>query len=411
VVEGMILKAETIWCRRGRIIRNGAIRIHDGTIAEIAPVEEMAVGDERVQDLGDAILLPALINAHTHLDLSLLKGKTEKGSRFVQWLRTVGKARAMMFFEGRSIRKGISETIAGGAGAVGDVSVSGKSAAILRRRGLYESVVFCEALGLDPADAGRKADELRSKIETLRERTPMHVGISPHSTYTVSPELFRRCASLAEELGLPVAIYVAESESEVQFLMSGQGELRELLEAFDMIPEKWRPPRKRPIHYLDDLGALRRRPLLIHCYQVDAAEADVIASRGCSVAYCPRSNAFFRRPADSLRLLLDAGINVALGTDSLASNDSLSMLDEMRFLKQRHPELGWETILEMGTINAARALGIECGILGEGRPADLTAIKPSAGDDPKFGILGEGASVVLAMVAGRRLFKGRKLRG
>ena len=124
------------------------------------------------------------------------------------------------------------------------------------------------------------------------------------------------------------------------------------------------------------------------------------------MAYCPRSNAFFRRPTDSLHKLLEAGVNVALGTDSLASNDSLSMLDEMRFVKERHPHLDWETVLEMGTVNAARALGIrQGGVLKIGLPADITAIKPADAPALPSQILGEGSSVIFAMRAGRRLRK------
>ena len=399
----MILKVDTIWAGRGAIIRNGGIRIADGLIADIAPFEDIAPGSERVQNLGDAILLPALINVHTHLDLSHLKGKTEQGAKFDQWLRTVAKARALTLFERRSVRAGIAEVVAGGAAAVGDISVSGKSAAVLRKHSLEESVVFCEVLGIRPADAARRTDALRKRIEELKRRATVRLGISPHAAYTVSPELFESCCGLAEELDLPMAVHAAESPSEVELLTKGTGELRELLRMIGLSKD-WKPPGKRPIHYLDDLGVLERRPLLVHCYQADESEAGVIASRGCSVAYCPRSNAFFRRPTDSLHILLDAGVNVALGTDSLASNDSLSMLDEMRFLKQRYPDLGWETILEMATANAAKALGIgHGGVLKRGLPADITAISPSGGRDLPSKLFGEEASVIFTMRAGRRL--------
>ena len=402
----MILKAETIWPGRGRVIRDGGIKIEEGIVTEIAPFADIARGRERVQNLGNAILLPAFVNAHTHLDLSHLKGKTEKGSRFEQWLKTVAKARAMTLFETRSVRRGIAEVIAGGATAVGDISVSGKSAALIHKHGLLESVVFCEVLGFDPADAGRKLERLRAGIEGMQDGKHVRLGISPHAPYSVSAELFRGCAALARELDLPMAIHAAESPSEVEFLASGTGELRELLESVGMIPKNWQPPGKRPIHYLDDLGVLKCSPMLIHCYQVDESEAAVIESRGCSVAYCPRSNAFFRRPTDSLHKLLEAGVNVALGTDSLASNDSLSMLDEMRFVKERHPRLDWETVLEMGTINATRALGIrQGGVLKIGQPADITAIKPADAPALPSQILGEGSSVIFTMRAGRRLRK------
>jgi len=402
----MILKAATVWAGPGRLLHDAGVRIAGKKITEIAPFNRLDTSRERVTDLGDAILLPALINAHTHLDLSGLKGKTEKGGSFGRWLMSVAKARSVALFEGRSVRRGIGEVVRGGSAAVGDISVSGKSAALLARHGLNASIVFCEALGLRPQDATARADQLRAVIEGISRKTPLRLGISPHAPYSVSPQLFEKCIGLAEELRLPLAIHAAESEAEVQFLTQGTGELRDLMERYGLLPSGWTAPGKRPIHYLDALGVLERRPLLIHCYQVDASEADLVAKHGCSVAYCPRSNAFFRRPVDTLYLLRDAGVNVALGTDSLASNDSLSMLDEMRFVHHRHPGLGWEAIVEMATVNVARALGIEHGgELAVGGPANITAVRPAPADDPGERILGSGSSVIFTMHKGRKLRK------
>jgi len=401
---GTILKADAIWAGPGRLLRNAGMRIEGENIAEIAPFDRLDTSPGPVTDLGDAILLPAFINAHTHLDLSHLEGKTEKGGSFAGWMLAVAKARALMLvIEKRSVRQGIGKVVAGGAATVGDVSVSGKSALLLARRGLTGSTVYCETVGLEPADAKRKADRLRSTIEGIRSKTGIRPGIAPHAPYSVSPELFEKCFALADEFDLPLAVHAAESETEVELLVRGRGELHGLMSRHNLLPPGWTAPGKRPIHYLDALGVLEHRPLLIHCYQADASEADLIARRGCSVAYCPRSNAFFRRPADPLYLLRDAGVNVALGTDSLASNDSLSMLDEMRFLHQQHPGLDWEAILEMGTLNAACAMNIDGGELAAGGPADVTAIAPATATDIAERIFGAQASVLFTMRKGRQL--------
>ena len=406
----MILKAEVIWAGHGNVIRDGGIQVIAGKIAQIGPFSSIRGGSERIRNVGDTILMPALVNAHTHLDLSHLEGKLEKGAEFSQWLKYVARARAFALFEGRSIRKGISNTTDGGAAAVGDISVSGKSAVFLRKRGLDSSVVFLEAIGPDPAKAVERADELRDRIIFLQQKDTVRIGISPHAPYTVSAELFQRCLAIAHEYGLPLAIHTAETASEVEFLLKGTGKLRALMDTYHLLPPDWKPPGRTPVAFLRHLGALERRPLLIHCNVLDDADVEAIARSGCPVAYCPRSNAFFRRTGDSLKLLLDAGVKVALGTDSFASNESLSMLDEMHFLRQRYPELDGETILDMATANAAAALGIEHGgALREGMPADIVAVRPGPGDTLPARVLAAESSIAFTMSRGRQL-RGRSCR-
>lgn len=403
----MILKADAIWAGRGKTLRHGAVRVDRHTVSEIIDADRLAAPGEHVQDLGNTVILPGLVNAHTHLDLSHLKGKLIKGSPFPQWLKRVARARALSFFEGRHIRSGVAEVVAGGAVAVGDVSVSGKSAFVLHESGLAGSIVYCEVIGINPAKAGQAADHMRRKIELLQQQGAVRLGISPHAPYSVSPELFEQCLRLCISHKLPMAIHVAETESEVEMLTEGTGELRELLETYDLLPPDWRPPGKRPVKFLHDLGILDAKPLLIHCNHIDDSEASLIAKAGCTVCYCPRSNAFFRRTAGSLDKLLGAGVKVAIGTDSLASNDSLSMLAEMKFLKSNCPDLDWETIFEMATINGARALGIPYGgLLGEGLAADITAVEAAGSGDPVQGIFARGAAVRLTMADGRTLHAG-----
>jgi len=405
----MILRAELIWTGRGELIRDGAIRIGNGHVEWVGPFDAMDVAPQAAEDLGHAILLPALINAHTHLDLSHVGRRLARTRSFSSWLKRMARARMVTVFEGHSIRKGIDHVVAGGAVAVGDVSVSGKSAPLLWRHGLVRSVVYCEIYGLDPDGAIRRAARLRHRVEGLLGRPAVRVGISPHAPYSVSPQLFARCVELAEEYALPMAIHTAESDIEVDFLTGGTGELRALLENYGLLPEGWKPPGMTPVQYLDSLGILAMKPTLIHCNYVSQAEAELLARAGCSAVHCPRSNAFFRRTADSLQTLLAAGVNVALGTDSLASNDSLSMLDEMVFLKRVHPELEWRTIFEMATVNGARALGYEQGgMLAQGLPANVAAISlpVSDGEQMEPGALDASSSVLFTMMHGRK-FTGR----
>ncbi len=405
----MILKADLIWSGRGKTIRNGGIRIRDGHVVQIAPFDQLITEAERVIDMGRVILLPAMINAHTHLDLSHLEGRFAKGVEFPQWLKRMARARIVQLFESRSIRKGIRQTIEGGAVAVGDVSTSGRSAFLLKKEDLDKSVVFCEAMGLDPAKAGQTAGRLRTRVERLLRKATVRVGIAPHAPYSVSPELFQKCVALAREYSLPLAIHTAEVESEAALLTEGTGELRTLLDHYGLLPPGWKPPGLTPVRYLQSLGVLEARPLLVHCNHIDEGEAAIMAKTGCSAAYCPRSNAFFRRTASSIEMLLAAGVNVALGTDSLASNDTLSMLDEAIFVRQRHPALEWETIFEMATVNAARALGIDQGgLLAERLPANIAAITlPRSCEPADMPALDESSIVAATFIHGRSIIAGK----
>ena len=273
----MILKADLIWSGRGKTIRNGGIRIRDGHVVQIAPFDQLISETERVIDMGRVILLPAMINAHTHLDLSHLEGRFDKGADFPQWLKRMARARIVQLFESRSIRKGIRQTIDGGAVAVGDVSTSGKSAFLLKKEDLDKSVVFCEVMGLDPAKAGRTAGRLRARVERLLRKATVRVGISPHAPYSVSPELFQECVALAREYSLPLAIHTAEVESEVALLTEGTGELRTLLDQHGLLPPGWKPPGLTPVRYLQSLGVLEARPLLVHCNHIDEGEAAIMS--------------------------------------------------------------------------------------------------------------------------------------
>ncbi|MEJ2246652.1 MAG: amidohydrolase family protein, partial [Acidobacteriota bacterium] len=200
---------------------------------------------------------------------------------------------------------------------------------------------------------------------------------SPPSPYSVSGELYRSLSALAHRRKIPLTTHVAETESEIQFLETGTGEFRDFLQALNVFPTGWNPPGLHPISYLHSLGVLGPNCLLIHCNYMDPDSIDLVAKSGSSIAYCPRSHAFFDHPQHPVRELLDAGINITLGTDSLASNTTLSMLDEIRFLYKERKDLKSEEILKAATINGAKALnyGNSIGTLKSGCRADMTVLE------------------------------------
>jgi cytosine/adenosine deaminase-related metal-dependent hydrolase len=199
-----------------------------------------------------------------------------------------------------------------------------------------------------------------------------------------------------------LATHVAETKQELEFLRYGSGEFKDFLSGLGMLPDGWKPPGLAPVPYLEGFGLLDHPAILVHCNYLDEHSMSRILSRSCSVVYCPRSHAFFGHEPHPVRQLLDMGVNVALGTDSLASNDSLSILDEMRFLFRTRKDLKCDEIIRMATLNGAVALdfGGVLGRLRRGYWADMTVLRlpESVSDRNVVAQLLEGAGDCLATI-------------
>jgi 5-methylthioadenosine/S-adenosylhomocysteine deaminase len=282
--------------------------------------------------------------------------------------------------------------------------------------------MYQEVFGPDPTQCRASLTELREKIDTLRPRETalVHVGVSPHAPYTVSDALFGAVARYARDAQLPVAIHIAESQVEQDLVTHGAGAFADGLRARG-IPVA--PRARSPIALLSALGVLESRPLLIHCVRVDDSDIAAIAETRSAVAHCPASNAKLAHGIAPLAALLAARVSVGLGSDSVASNNRMDILEEARLaiLFQRArlgapaaipPALG----LSLATLDGARALGLdhEIGSLEVGKAADLSAF-PLDGVGPVFD---PEAHAVLAMpgtrasfvaVAGRELVQDGKL--
>lgn len=329
-------------------------------------------------DWGSALIMPGLINAHTHLELTDLNNQLTRFRSFTDWISQLINRRKFWTREHFlcSLRKGAEAALSSGTTLVGDVSSSGFgfddiNGANLRR------VVFEEVIALSPANQEEAISRLKSRLDTDPQNPLLTHGVSPHAPYSVSPELFRRVAELARIRGLLLATHAAETNSEIQFLQTGTGEFRDFLNNLGVLPVEWKPPQLNPVQYLDSLGVLGPHCVLIHCNYLDQESLNRILGTRSSVVYCPRSHDFFGHDKHPIRQLMDCGINVGLGTDSLASNDSLSMLDEMRYLFRIRKDLKSEEIFRAATLNGAAALnfGGVIGRLRRGYWADLTVLK------------------------------------
>lgn len=396
---------------------NALVAVDGDRIAYVGPVADAPEGED--VDLGDVILMPGLVNAHCHLELTAMRGFLEDLD-FRRWILRLTNARQAVFDREAlldSARYGIEEGLRAGITTFADTSDSAVGLEAMRDAGV-RGVLYQEVFGPDPSQSAKAIADLREKVAGLRYlETPLvRVGVSPHAPYTVSDDLFKATALLARELGLPVAVHVAESDLEAQLIANGSGGFADGLRrrGIDVAPRA-----ESPIALLQSCGVLDTRPLLIHCVRVNAADVERIASSSSTVAHCPVSNAKLGHGVAPLMDLLAAGIPVGLGSDSMASNNRMDLLEEARvaLLTQRAvaqlcdaPEAA--DMIELATIAGARALGIDAlvGSLEEGKQADLAAfaIEPAVPiQDPVAALVFSisGARARFVSVAGRVLIR------
>ncbi|MCF6147453.1 MAG: amidohydrolase family protein [Candidatus Kuenenia sp.] len=375
----IVIKAKYIIQDNAHYIENGAVAIEGNKIRKVGTFDEVKVPADNatIIDLKNTALLPGLINTHAHLDLTSLKNRIAPTNNFTHWVfQLVGaKARWKADDYAASIKEGIALCIESGTTTVADITHSGHSFPILEKSPLRK-VVYKEIIGLNPAYAQKIISKASLDLSDISTTDSYNIGISPHAPYSVSKELYKAASRLAKEKNLLVCTHIAETQDEIEFLAKGTGNLPVLLQKLKAIPDGWQPPERKPIQYLYEAGVLNEKMLLIHCNYLTEEEMSMIRSSGASVAFCPKSHHFFGHKNHPLSKLLEEGINVGLGTDSLASNDTLDILEEMKFL-YAHYSLPPEVIFSIATKNGAKALGMETNIgqIREGFEADMCGIR------------------------------------
>lgn len=371
-------------------LENGALLIRQGMIADLGPVGELrrrySNAEHREHDR--AILLPTFINAHTHLELTDFPdwaadlNADRKPRNFVDWiLMLIGVKRKLSVDAYRhSLRHGIEQSMASGSAAVGDV-LAHHDARMQYQGSLLQGCLFLETLGQDPAVITRLKRGLNN---VLKSRGPgqMDFGISPHAPYTIRADYLAYIYRLCRRHGLRCTTHLAESPEEVEFVEQGRGAL--VTRLYPQIGWEGMVPRAsglRPLRWLAEQGGLFPQNLLVHGVQLNREEAELLAKNGMFLALCPRSNDRLNVGRAPIRELRRAGVSLALGTDSRASSDSLSVRDEMIFAHRLFAgDLDAPTLLQMATIGGAQALGLEqrLGSLAVGKDASFQVLQPSA---------------------------------
>ncbi|HVX14655.1 MAG TPA: amidohydrolase family protein [Pirellulales bacterium] len=361
-------------------LANGVVTVEGG---QIVAVGRQAIGCEAI-DLGNVAILPGLINPHTHLEFSGLAAPLgEPHISFPDWVRRVVAHRRATPSNAADVAAGLNECRRYGQVAVGEIAT-----AVWEEESLtcsIEATFFWESIGLRHELVDDRLAVARAYLQSTSGSRAWRRGLSPHAPYSVHPRLFDGLISLAAAARAPVAFHLAETAEELRFLSSGDGPYRELLSDLGAWDEAAIPRGTRPFDYLRRLAASGVQALIIHGNYLDEEEIALLAAHAdrLTVIYCPRTHAYFGHTRYPLSRLLAAGANVALGTDSRASNPDLDLLEEMRFVARHYAdEIPPATLLELCTLRAARALesADRLGSIEPGKTAALATIRLTEAD-------------------------------
>jgi cytosine/adenosine deaminase-related metal-dependent hydrolase len=378
----------------GPAMRVGAIVCRNGRIAAVGQAKSLRLDhpDALLHDAGNAVILPGLVNAHTHLELSGFQPGPAPAD-FAQWLlsivaRSAGIGDSMHEAVRRAIDIGVAQCLRFGVTSVGDISKQCTLTRSLLRDGPLNVTSFGEIQAM--AQRRELLDERFAAAADLSlESLYLRIGLSPHAPYTVEPAGYAKCLEFCRTQGRPLATHLAESLHEAEFLADHVGPFRHLWEAGvnawdDAVPKY----PGGPIRFAADLGLLDYPTLLAHVNYCDDEELAILSGGKASVVYCPRTHQFFGHPPHRWREMLARGINLAIGTDSCASSPDLNLVDDLRLVRSLAPEHPAQKIWELATTNAARALQLS-GIVGQlsiGARADAVAF-PARTDHPLEEIL------------------------
>lgn len=382
-----IVRARTVVPMEGEPIENGAVAIHGIRIAAVGRFEEVRRShDSEVIDLGEMILLPGLINGHCHLDYTILRGQIPPQRSFADWIHAINTYKSALSEADyiASITDGFAEATRFGTTTILNLEALPELLPRLPRPPLR--VWWCaEMIDL------RKTVEVHEISEGLRAWFHSHqdwlggFGLAPHAPYTASPELYSEAAKIARTNHLPFTTHLAESHEEMQMFRDASGSLFEFLKSIG------RPMsdggRETPLSDLMRTAPIDEHWIIAHLNELTEDDFELLA-RGpkFQIAHCPRSHTFFGHAPFAWEKLRALGFNIAIGTDSLASNSNLSLFAEMRELLRKEASLSPREVLEMVTVNAARAIG-QGSMLGQIQPgfyADLIAVPHRELDDEIF---------------------------
>jgi aminodeoxyfutalosine deaminase len=330
-----------------------------------------------VEDLGNVAVLPGLVNAHTHLELSWMRGQVPPSSSMPAWAASLMALRRTVSQEPADpIAGAIAEARTSGTSLVGDVTNTFATYEPLLDSQL-SAALFRELLGFSAPDPDAAVAAARQQIAELTPVGWLRPSIAPHAPYSVSPALLRAIAAADASAGTPVSIHLGESAQEIEFLRSGTGEWRALLESLGAWNPSWTPPACGPVEYLDRQGLVSGRLLAVHGVRFDDDDISRLRAAGATIVTCPRSNRWTGAGEPPIERFYASGVRVAIGTDSLASVDDLNLFTEMAEVRRLARTVPASRILRSATLDGAAALGFgeDLGTISAGKRADLLTIR------------------------------------
>jgi cytosine/adenosine deaminase-related metal-dependent hydrolase len=364
-------------------IRDGWLATDRGRIVAVG--QRPPADGVRDVDLGAVAILPGLVNAHTHLELSYLRDEVPPASQFVNWVRGVVAARRQRP-DTRSpeildaIGRALTEAVQSGTAIVGDIGNTLVTVEPLMRSALA-AVVFYELIRFSTNDPRGVVDEACAALAALAPSGRVRTSLAAHAPYSVAPLVLRAIReAIDREPFAPCSIHVAESVEEVEFIRTGGGPWRTLLEEVGSWDPRWVPPGGTPVQFLDDSGFLNARVLAVHGVQMTDDDLGRLAARGATLVTCPRSNGHTGAGAPPIEDFYKSGVRIAVGTDSLASAPDLNVFAELATMRALAPSVPARSLLDSATRQGARALGFdaEYGTIEAGKSARLVAVEVPA---------------------------------
>ncbi len=337
-----------------RILENAFLETQNGWITGISKTAPREASRGRVTDLGPGVILPALVNAHIHLELSALVNGLSFDKGFTAWVQDLLARREAL---GEEKLRSAAQAAAGqladhGTGYVGEISTLGITRDILGQQGLG-GVWFQEFLGGDLP-------------EIIAEKgRGLSFSMAGHAPHTTAPSVLKMIKAQTASHDLPFSIHLAESQAESEFINMPKGEWAGFLASRGIDISVWPIGGKTPVQYMESLGLLDPQTLAVHLLNVNHQDLEILADTGTRICVCPRSNNNLHQKLPDIESMFQKGLVPALGTDSLASCESLSLFDEMAFVRKNYPKISPTAVLDMAIINGARALGLDrfCGSL------------------------------------------------
>ncbi len=403
----MLLRARTIVPVSSPPVPNGAVLVEGQRIGAVGSFRELRRKHRTpVIDLGEVILLPGLINTHCHLDYTGMGGQLSPTRNFSDWIKAIVTLKAQWSYSdfAQSWLSGASMLLRSGTTTVVDIeSIPALLPDVVTSTPLR--VISCiELLSVRSRDSARQM--VNAALNVLASLPAHSGGLSPHAPYTTTPELLRGAAAAARECNVPITTHVSESADEFEMYQQGSGAMFNWLKRQRDMSDC---DGVSPIAHLARNGMLSPQFLAVHANYLAPGDAELLGRGGSTVVHCPRSHGFFRHAAFPLEELQHAGVNICLGTDSMATMSklrgepfALDLFSEMRAFSNTYPALEPKRVLEMATLHASQAVGraSEFGRLAVGAQADIIAVRSDRSSQIYETVLNHRGDVSASMIGG-----------